>query len=150
MLKEFFKGVQRVFQGCYKSVSRLFQEYFKGVSFSRVFREFFKGVTRVFQAYIQRVSRMFQGSLKTNFKRCFKHYWKCFKVVLFLKLYCCMPLIAATRAEGGLVYLHMYIFIVLFQNSSNSQTSIKSLLLVEYITKKKVCSPIPFANPSRV
>ena len=50
---------------------------------------------------------MVQGSLKTIFqvfKICFKHYWKCFKVVLFLKVYCCMSLIAATRAEGGLVF----------------------------------------------
>ena len=81
MLKEFFKGVKRVFQGCYKSVSR-------------VFREFFMGVTRGFQECFKRVCRGFQG---------------CFKEVLFLKVYCCMPLNTATRTEGGLVSKHLTI-----------------------------------------
>ena len=81
MLKECFKGVTRVFHGCFKSPSRVFY-------FQMWFREFFKGVTREFQECFKRVSRGFQG---------------CFKEDFFLKVYCCMPLITATRAEGGLV-----------------------------------------------
>ena len=40
------------------------------------------------------------------FTRSLKLLWGCSKVVLFLTVFCCMSLIAATRAEGGLVKLH--------------------------------------------
>ena len=40
------------------------------------------------------------------FQRCFKHYWECFKFVLFLKVYYCMSFITATRTVGGLVFAH--------------------------------------------
>ena len=39
------------------------------------------------------------------FKTSLKLLWWCFKVVLFLNVFCCMSLIAATRAEGGFVLL---------------------------------------------
>ena len=62
--QEYFKGVSRVFQGCYKSVSRMFQESFEGVSFSRVFSECFKDVTRVFQGCFKSVSRVYPEGFK--------------------------------------------------------------------------------------
>ena len=76
------KGVFRKFQECFKEVSRMFHESFKEQEVSRIFQEcfiIFKGVSRVFQ-----------GSFKKTFK-------------VFKKGLCFMALIAASRAEGGLV-----------------------------------------------
>ena len=47
------------------------------------------------------------------FIRSLKFLWVWFKVVLFLKVYWCLSLIAATRAEGGLVLV-----LVILLNSS--------------------------------
>ena len=71
-------GATGIFQGCFKSVSRVIQALasFNG-SFKRV------------QGSFKEVSMKFQENV----------------VVLFLKVYCCMSLIAATRADGGLSYL---------------------------------------------
>ena len=77
-----FKGVSRKFQGCFIKVSKMFHKSFKDEEVSRKFRRCFM----IFKG----VSRVFQGS--------FKKTSKCFK-----KVSCCMALIAASRAEGGLV-----------------------------------------------
>ena len=74
-----FDGVSRKFQGCFKEVSRVFQVSFKGVSWKRKFQGCFLNSVSGF-------SRMFP---------------ECFKEVS-RKLYC-LALIAASRAEGGLV-----------------------------------------------
>ena len=81
-----------MFQGCFTEDSRVFQGSFKGVS--RMFQGCFKKVLRVFHENFKGVSRKFQG---------------CFKEVprkgVSRKVSCCMALIAASRAEGGLVFL---------------------------------------------
>ena len=76
------KGVLREFSWCFKEVSRLFLENFTEEEVSRMFQwcfMIFKGVSRVFH-----------GSFKKTFK-------------VFQKILYCMALIAASRAEGGLV-----------------------------------------------
>ena len=60
----------------------MFQENFKDEEVSRMF----PGCFMIFKG----VSRVFQGSFKIAFK-------------VFKKVSCCMALIAASRAEGGLV-----------------------------------------------
>ena len=77
-----------MFQGSFKSVSRKFQECFKEVL--RVFQGSVKGVSCFRE---EEVSRMFH-----DFLRAFTECSRCFK-----KNLCCMALIAASRAEGGLV-----------------------------------------------
>ena len=77
------KGVLREFQGCCKEVSRVFHEIFKEEEVSWVFYDF--------QGCFKSVSKVFQGNLKNTISRCFK------------KVSCCMALIAASQAEGGLV-----------------------------------------------
>ena len=82
-----FKGVSRVFQECFKEVSRVFHETLKEEEVSSMFQgcfNIFKYVSRMFQKCFKDVS----GKLS----RCFK------------KVSCCMALIAASRAEGGLVF----------------------------------------------
>ena len=54
------------------------------------FKGCFKKVLRMFQGSFQSVSKVFQGSFMKTFK-------------VFKKVSCCMALIAAFRAEGGLV-----------------------------------------------
>ena len=76
-LKRSFKVVSRKFRGCFMKVSRRWK--FQG------FFMIFKGVPGVFQRCFKKVSRKLSG---------------CFK-----KVSCCMALIAASRAEGGLVFL---------------------------------------------
>ena len=56
-------------------------------SWKRKFQGCFKGVSM-----IEGVSRVFQGSFKKTFK-------------VFQKSFMCMALIAASRAEGGLVFI---------------------------------------------
>ena len=62
---------------------------------SRIFHEIFKGLSRVFQNNFKNFSKVFQERLKLLLG--------CFKVFMLLKVHCCMSLIAATWAEGGLV-----------------------------------------------
>ena len=67
----------------------------------------------MFQECLTSDSKKFQKALSASFKedfkrvqvfqRRFKDYLECFKVVLFLKVSCCMSLITASLAEGGLV-----------------------------------------------
>ena len=73
----------REFYGCFKEVSRVFHESFMEVEISRMFQGCFM---------IKGVSRVFQGSFKKTFK-------------VFQKSFMSMALIAASRAEGGLVLL---------------------------------------------
>ena len=78
-----------MFQGSLKVISRKFQGCFEGVL--RVFQGSFNGV--------EEVSRAFQISYMEDSRtlsRCFK------------KVSCCMALIAASRAEGGLVF-YLYV-----------------------------------------
>ena len=77
-LQKRLKGLFRKFQECFKEVSRVFHESFREQEASRVFYNFMG------------VSRVFQGSFKKTFK-------------VFKKGSCFMALIAASRAEGGLV-----------------------------------------------
>ena len=84
--------VLRKIEKCFKGVIRVFQESFKGLkrSLKVVSRKFqgcfmiFKGVPRVFQRCFKEASIKLSG---------------CFK-----KVSGCLALIAASRAEGGLVY----------------------------------------------
>ena len=75
-------GVSREFQECFKEVSRVFHESFIDEEVLSMFR----GRFVIFKGFC----RMFQGSFKIAFK-------------VFKKVSCCMALIAASRAEGGLV-----------------------------------------------
>ena len=91
-----FKVVSRVFQGLFKEVSSVFQASFKGVEegVKVILRESlgsYKGGLRVFQRYIKEVLR--------KYSRCYK------------EVSCCMALIAATRAEGGIVYSFTFIWV---------------------------------------
>ena len=74
-----FKGFSRVFQGLFKESSRAFQESFAGCS---------KGCQGCSSLFLGSVSKVFRGSFKKMFN-------------VFLKSFI---LIAATRAEGGLVH----------------------------------------------
>ena len=74
------------FDGCLKEASRVFLESFKEEEVSRMFLGgfmIFKGISRLYQKCFKEVSR--------KVSRCFK------------KVSCHMALIAASRAEGGLV-----------------------------------------------
>ena len=75
------KGVSRVFQGSFKKTCKVFKESFMEEEISRMFQGCFM---------IKGVSRVFQGSFKKTFK-------------VFQESFMCMALIAASRAEGGLV-----------------------------------------------
>ena len=92
MPKGDFKGVSGVFHKPFKPVARGVS---RGVKWSLSF--IYK-----FQRSFKEVSRKFQENVKV-FIRSLNLLWGCFMVVLFLKVYCYMSLIAATRAEGGLV-----------------------------------------------
>ena len=86
----FLKGVSgfsRVFPECFKEVSRAFQLSLEGVS---------RGISRTFKGCFMEVSMLFPKCLKEVSRQ----FSRCFKVVS-----CCMALIAATRAEGGLVHI---------------------------------------------
>ena len=114
--KEFsrcFRKVSWVPQGDFKGVSRVFHRWLKpfqpvsrgdSEGVSRVFYQSFKDLSKKCQRSFIEVSRKFQENVKV-FNRSLKPLWGCFKVVLFLKVFCCMSLIAATRAEGGLVFV---------------------------------------------
>ena len=45
-------------------------------------------------------------------KRIFKGVSRMFQLSFILRFFCCMNLIAATRAEGGLVFFTIYRFLV--------------------------------------
>ena len=94
-----FQGISHVCKGFFREVSRVFQEYFK-VVFRKFQCSFIKASGR----------RKFQGcfmifmGIHRVFQRCFKEVSRklsrCFK-----KVSCRMALIAASRAEGGLVWI---------------------------------------------
>ena len=75
----------------------------------------FKALSRVFQDSFKNFSKVFQGRLKLLLG--------CSKVVMLLKVYCCMSLIVATRAEGGLVH---------FENSQVAQRKCNYFELHEF------------------
>ena len=92
----------RVSQGIQESFKKPFKQVSKRVSrgFQRCFKEFpynsqvsFKGVSRKFKDKCSGVSKIFQALIRV------------FQDCSVLKVYCCMSLIAATRAEEGLVLL---------------------------------------------
>ena len=63
-----------------------------------------KGVSRQFQRRCKEVSRVLKESVKfvsRNFQKQFQGHFKNVSMK-----FCCMELIAATRAEGGLVCLY--------------------------------------------
>ena len=78
-----FHGWTRKFQGPFKQVSRRFQDSVKEAL--RVFLGSLKGVSRMLQRCFKEVSML-----------------RCFKEVSY-----CMSLIAATRAEGGFVFVKL-------------------------------------------
>ena len=100
-----------MFLDTFKGDSRQLQGYLKEVQ--RVFRESFKEGSRVFKESVKCVSRKFQ--------RCFMNV-----LIKFLRFFCCMDLIAATRAEGGLVLLNLvclnYILCPIFKALQHLQT----------------------------
>ena len=59
----------------------------------------FKDVLRRFQGCLKKVSRVFQENFKNSFKGVSKKFLRSF----FFQFVCCMDLIVATRADGGLV-----------------------------------------------
>ena len=70
-------------------------------SFKRPFKQVLRGVSRGFQGSFIEDLRKFEEIFKV-FNRSLKLLEGRFKVVLFFKVYCCMSLIAATRAETRL------------------------------------------------
>ena len=89
-----FKGVYKKFNGCLKKVSKLFQGCFNGdstelqVYLKEGVSNEFRGLTK-FQEYF--VSSVFQENLNIAMKFCFAIFFS-------------HSLIAATQAEGGLVF----------------------------------------------
>ena len=111
-----FRGLSRAFQGCFssvfkglwsnlqnssKAVSRQFQDGFKEVPVGS------KILSRVFQRSFKEMFWKFQRCLK-DVPRCFEEVSRVFQALLRVfqgcSVYCCMPLIAATWTEGGLVF----------------------------------------------
>ena len=90
------RKVSKVFQGCYKDVLRELQEYLKEGCYKAV-SKMFKEVSKAFKESTKCVSIKFQKKVSRVFHECFNE-------VLFLQFCSCMDLIAATRAEGGLVF----------------------------------------------
>ena len=96
--------VSRKIEGCLEEVLKVFQGNFKGLQRS------FNVLSRKFQGCFMKISgrRKFQGcfmifkGVPLVFQRCFKEVSRklsrCFE-----KVSSCMALIAASRAEGGLV-----------------------------------------------
>ena len=89
MFEEWFEVVSRKFQKSFKEISKEFQGRFKEVSTGC--RGSFKRVSMM--------CPLSQGCYKKRFLGVSIVCQGCFKDVL-----CCMALIAAIRAEGGLVY----------------------------------------------
>ena len=83
-----------MFQGCFQDILRVFQGRLWGETFKGVSR-YLKEVQRVFQGGFRDVLRKFQGGLKKVSSVFQENFTKS----------CCMDLIAATRAEGGLVLI---------------------------------------------
>ena len=105
---------------CFKEVSRKFK------GFSRKFKGCFKGVLRVFQGHYRSfmsVSRLFQGSLKHIESLCF--------VVV---------VVAASRAEGGLVY-----------HRNRNEAIFEGIFFIEIKTKDVrnsiFCPPLQYTPP---
>ena len=108
--------MSRVFQGAFKSASKKFQGSIMRMSSSEVLNEGFKTVLGKFQElttflYPYANTHYYSGlhSINTylrirSFKKIKEVSSSC-EVALSLKVSCCMLLIAATRAEGGLVYV---------------------------------------------
>ena len=89
-----------MFQGTFGEGSRVFEEWFEVVS--RKFQKSFKEVSTGCRGSFKRVSMMCpvsQGCYKKRFLGVSRVCQGCFKDIV-----CCMALIAAIRAEGGLVY----------------------------------------------
>ena len=79
---------------CLSEVQQVFQGIFK--EFSREFLNCFKEVSKMFKECVDCISRKFQKKCQG----CFKN-----DLIKFVLQFCyCMALIAATRAEGWLVY----------------------------------------------
>ena len=102
MLQECFKEFLRVCQGrlrgvwkTFKGHSREFEGYLKELGVSREFQIRFMEISGLFK----RVLSMFQENSIKSLK-CFS---KMFQQSFVLLLCCCMTLIAATPAEGGLI-----------------------------------------------
>ena len=89
----------RMFHGCYMEISRVFHKCFRGVS------EKFHVFLRVFQCS-SIFDSMFTRSYNV-FQWCFKEFSKK-KSRCVIEVLCCMALIAATRADGGLVLYPKY------------------------------------------
>ena len=78
-----------MFSGCFKEVSRVFHGSFMEEKVSRMFLRVFHDFQGFFMVFLE------------IFKKTFKVFQK--------KVSCCMTLIAASRAEGGLVALLNYV-----------------------------------------
>ena len=80
------------FQRCFNSVSQVIQ------AFEVSFKGSFKRVSRIFHRSFKEVSRKVLQCLIE-----FKGLARVFQCCYVFKVNCCISLIAATRAEGGLV-----------------------------------------------
>ena len=78
----------------------VFLETFKGAS--QVSKRSSKGVSRQFQRHFKEVLGV-SSVFKEDFKKSFKGFQESFNK-FFFQFCCCKDLIAATRAEGGLVF----------------------------------------------
>ena len=105
-LQEYLKEVQRLFQGSFKGVLWEFLEGLKNVS--------------VFQGNFKKVSRVFKECLKFSYKKFRKGLLGVSRMFLqsfVLQFCCCMALIEATGAEGGLVEIRSYLPLVFLKHS---------------------------------
>ena len=97
------KGVSGYFSVGFKGISENFKRRSKGGS--REVHGNLKDVLRKFQGCLQKVLSVFQENFKKKLSRVFQ---ECFNEVLFCNF------VAATRAEGGLVYNYFTISWELF------------------------------------
>ena len=93
MFEGSFKGVSRVFQGTSKGVSRKIEECSERPLSQN--QGSLKVSKRRSKANAFKVCLMIQGKVKKSFK--------CVSKKFVLQCCCCLTLIAANRAEGGLV-----------------------------------------------
>ena len=97
--------VSKVYQAYFKEFSRAFQGRLRGIprkfkGFPMEFQDSFKNILRNVQSCLKEVSSVFQENFKQKFHGCFKSV----SMKFVLQFCSSMDLIAATRAEGGLVF----------------------------------------------
>ena len=108
------REVSKVFQGSFNEVLRVVHLRLRCVNSPlrviqgsfKVYKGSSKGVSRQFQRCFKEDSRVLKkvsSVFQENFIKSFKGVSRIFQWSFVLQFCCCMNLIAATRAEGGLV-----------------------------------------------